>query len=141
LWDEKTDRVTGQHPDYLNLNDRLNDWERDVLAAFGTLWAAAPFQKITKATLYRYLFPATEAAPDLSAQTWRQVLEQWKEKNRHLAVDSLRQYDQMATMMEAWRPTLRPLQFDEDAGQDYPNHLLDQKLSNAAAKAHFTGIR
>jgi hypothetical protein len=25
LWDEKTDRGTSQHPDYLNLNDRLNE--------------------------------------------------------------------------------------------------------------------
>ena len=141
LWDEKTDRVTGQHPDYLNLNDRLNDWERDVIAAFNTLWDAAPFEKITKAALHSYLFPVTEAGPDLSAQTWRQVLEQWKEKNRHLAADSLRKYDQMATMMEAWQPSLRPAQFDEDAGQDYLNHLLDQELSDAAIKVHFTGIR
>ena len=55
LWNETTDRVTGQHPDYLNINDRLNDCERDVLAAFSALWTNAPFQKISKETLYSYL--------------------------------------------------------------------------------------
>lgn len=43
-----------------------------------------------------------------ATRTFRQVLEEWKEENRNLAKDSLRKYDQLATMMEVWRPELRP---------------------------------
>ena len=42
--------------------------------------------------------------------TFRQVLEEWKGENRDLAKDSLRKYDQLATMMESWQPGLRPEQ-------------------------------
>lgn len=47
----------------------------------------------------------------------------------------------MATMMESWRPALRPGHFGEDVAKEYLNYLLDQELSDAAIKVHFTGIR
>ncbi|WP_133256972.1 tyrosine-type recombinase/integrase [Hymenobacter edaphi] len=141
LWDKEARRVTRDHPQHVSINGRLNDWERDVTDAFYDLWDAAPFEKITKEALHRHLFPEAEAKPDVSQQTWREVLEDWKEKNRHLAADSLRKYDQMATMMESWRPALRPGHFGEDVAKEYLNHLLDGELSDAAIKVHFTGIR
>ena len=63
LWDAPIDRVTNQHPDYPNLNDRLHDWERDVVAAFNMLWDATPFQKVTKHVLHSHLFPKVERGP------------------------------------------------------------------------------
>jgi site-specific recombinase XerD len=142
LWDAKTNRVTDAHPDAIDVNGRLNDWQRDIVAAFNDLWDAAPYTKVTKEALYAHLFPTPEStAPDLTQFTWRQLLEQWKEKNRHLASSSLRKYDQMATEMEKWRPALRPAQLTEDVATDYRNHLLDLELSDAAIKVHFTGIR
>ncbi|MBG8553066.1 site-specific integrase [Hymenobacter guriensis] len=140
LWEGQ--RVTRDHPDSIDINGRLNDWERDIEAAFEALWKAAPFERISREAFFLYLFPAQEEKPAVLIQhTWRQLLDVWKEKNRHLAKDSQRKYDQLATMMESWRPALRPAQLTEDIAKDYQNHLLDLGLSDAAIKVHFTGIR
>ncbi|RTQ45833.1 hypothetical protein EJV47_23675 [Hymenobacter gummosus] len=141
------------HPDTaVNINARLMKMVKQVTDTFNRLYDAAPDQKVTKAALLAELLPghaARKAAPvpaPVSAKpvelpTFRQVLEQWKHENRNLAKDSLRKYDQLATMMESWRPDLRPEQVTQKVAKEYLQHLLDLQKSDATIKVHFAGIR
>ena len=133
------------HPDTAtNINARLAGLEKDVTDTFNHLFEKAPFQKVSKAALLAELFPVaatTVAAPVAFNRTFRQVLEEWKGENRNLAKDSLRKYDQLATMMESWRPELRPDQVTQKVAKEYQQHLLDLQKSDATIKVHFGGIR
>ncbi|GAA3998467.1 hypothetical protein GCM10022408_06620 [Hymenobacter fastidiosus] len=148
LWNADLGRALRGHDDFVAINGRLSDWERDILGAFGRLFDAAPFQKVEKAALLAELFPeerakAVAALPQKEddSRTFRQVLEQWKEQNRNLGKDSLRKYDQLATMMESWQPDLRPEQVTQKVAREYQQHLLDLQKSDATIKVHFTGLR
>ena len=150
LWSADLGRVSRGHDDFVAINGRLSDWERDFVGAFTRLFDAAPFQKVEKAALLAELFPEARVkvvAPAAVSQkaadsrTFRQVLEEWKEQNRNLGKDSLRKYDQLATMMESWRPGLRPHQVTQKEAKEYQQHLLDLQKSDATIKVHFTGLR
>ena len=159
LWDLKSQRaLSGRrltpkdeeagvptHPDTAtSINARLAGLEKDVSDTFNHLFEKAPFQKVSKAALLAELFPVaptTLVAPVAFNRTFRQVLEEWKGENRNLAKDSLRKYDQLATMMENWRPELRPDQVTQKVAKEYQQHLLDLQKSDATIKVHFGGIR
>ena len=150
LWSPDLGRVARTHDDYVAINGRLSDWERDITDAFNRLFDAAPFQKVEKAALLAEAFPnagrkANSPAPVLpkvvESRTFRQVLDEWKEQNRNLGKDSLRKYDQLATMMESWQPELRPAQLTQKIAKEYQQHLLDLQKSDATVKVHFTGLR
>ncbi|MCC3153793.1 phage integrase SAM-like domain-containing protein [Hymenobacter sp. BT770] len=159
LWDLKSQRaLSGRrltpkeeeagvptHPDTAtNINARLAGLEKDVTDTFNHLFEKAPFQKVSKAVLLAELFPVAPTmavAPVAMNLTFRQVLEEWKGENRNLAKDSLRKYDQLATMMESWRPDLRPDQVTQKVAKEYQQHLLDLQKSDATIKVHFGGIR
>jgi integrase len=159
LWDLKSQRaLSGRrltakeegegvptHPDTAtNINARLAGLEKDVTDTFYRLFDKAPFEKVTKAALIGELFPAVATPAPVavvSNRTFRQVLEEWKAENRNLAKDSLRKYDQLATMMESWRPELRPDQVTQKVAKEYQQHLLDLQKSDATIKVHFGGIR
>lgn len=147
LWNGEAGRVMKGHEDSVNINARLATWEKDVTDTFNRLFDAAPFELVSKAALVAELFPA-EAAPmpvpvtaPVVSRTFRQVLEEWKGENRNLAKDSLRKYDQLATMMESWRADLRPEQVTQKVAKEYQQHLLDLQKSDATIKVHFGGIR
>jgi integrase len=133
------------HPDTAtNINARLAGLAKDVTDTFNHLFEKAPFEKVSKAALLAELFPVAPtmaAAPVAMNRTFRQVLEEWKAENRNLAKDSLRKYDQLATMMESWRPELRPDQVTQKVAKEYQQHLLDLQKSDATIKVHFGGIR
>jgi integrase len=100
---------------------------------------------VSKAAMVAALYPAKAkpvpvAAPVVS-RTFREVLEEWKAENRNLAKDSLRKYDQLATMMESWQPDLRPQQVTQKVAKEYLQYLLDLQKSDATIKVHFGGIR
>ncbi|MCC3156410.1 hypothetical protein LJ737_04130 [Hymenobacter sp. 15J16-1T3B] len=156
LYDPGTQRVTSNHPNATRINSALQLWFDRIEAAFRKLSGPHGYTRVTKPMMEAELFPPSADAPapapaakaatkkpaaPSTGVTWRELLEQWKHLNRHLAPDSLRKYDQLATMMESWRPELRPAALDEETAAEYRNHLLDQKLSDAAIKVHFTGIR
>lgn len=137
------------HPDSIaNINARLTNVVKQVTDTFNRLYDAAPFEKVSKAAMLAELLPnevrpSAPAAPARTeaASTFRQVLEEWKEENRNLAKDSLRKYDQLATMMEVWRPELRPGLVTQKVAKEYLQHLLDLQKSDATIKVHFAGIR
>ena len=110
----KEEGIMPTHPDSsANINARLTDVVKQVIDTFNRLYDAAPFEKVSKAAMLAELLP-TEVRPAAAAapvkmeatRTFRQVLEEWKAENRNLAKDSLRKYDQLATMMEVWRAVL-----------------------------------
>jgi integrase len=148
LWNSEAQRVVRGHDDYVNMNVRLSEWEKSVIDAFYRLFDEAPFERVSKAALLAAIHPGTKpkeapvvvAAP-VVGRTFREVLEEWKEENRNLAKDSLRKYDQLATMMEVWRPELRPEQVTQKVAKEYQQHLLDLQKSDATIKVHFGGIR
>ncbi|WP_223653191.1 phage integrase SAM-like domain-containing protein [Hymenobacter psoromatis] len=146
LWHVGTGRVLRGHEDYVNINSRLSDWEKDITDAFYRLFDLTPFQKVEKAALLAALFPDAKAkivapAPVVTSRTFREVLDEWKAENRNLGKDSLRKYDQLATMMESWQPDLRPEQVTQKVAKEYLQHLLDLQKSDATIKVHFTGLR
>ncbi|UYZ58029.1 phage integrase SAM-like domain-containing protein [Hymenobacter latericus] len=148
FWDAEAGQVVGDHPDKAYLNSRLAEWVRDVTQAFESVFDRAPFEKVSKEQLRAELFPPeVEEVPEPAevvkpiSRTFRQVLEEWKEENRNLGKDSLRKYDQLATMMETWRPDLRPEQVTQKIAKEYQQHLLDLQKSDATIKVHFTGLR
>ena len=126
LWDIKAQRALDgrrltvkematvpTHPDTAtNINAHLMSRRKTVEDTFYRLFDNGEPGRIPKAVLAAELVPGKEkaapkAAPTVS-RTFRQVLDEWKAENRNLAKDSLRKYDQLATMMEVWRPELRP---------------------------------
>ncbi|MCI1188711.1 phage integrase SAM-like domain-containing protein [Hymenobacter sp. DH14] len=145
----KEEGTVPTHPDFhYNINSRLSKMVKQVVDTFNRLWDAAPFEKVSKAAMFAELLPAevrSVAAPAPVkmgvTRTFRQVLEEWKAENRNLAKDSLRKYDQLATMMEVWRPELRPEQVTQKVAKEYQQHLLDLQKSDATIKIHFAGIR
>lgn len=160
LWDSKSRRALSgrrltpkeeeagvpSHPDTAtNINARLGALEKDMTDTFHRLFDQAPFEKVHKATLVAALFPPIDApvavAVPAVSRTFREVLEEWKGENRNLAKDSLRKYDQLATMMESWRPELRPEQVTQKVAKEYQQHLLDLQKSDATVKVHFGGLR
>lgn len=146
LWHTGTGRVLRGHEDYVNINARLSDWEKDITDTFYRLFDLNPFQKVEKPVLLAALFPdakvkAVAPAPVVASRTFREVLEEWKAENRNLGKDSLRKYDQLATMMESWQPELRPAQVTQKVAKEYLQHLLDLQKSDATIKVHFTGLR
>ncbi|HEX8327993.1 MAG TPA: hypothetical protein VF629_10670 [Hymenobacter sp.] len=163
MWDAKGQRALGgrrltpkeeeagvpTHPDTVtNINARLGALEKNVIDTFNRLFDAAPYAQVSKAALVAVLYPATAmptpvpvAAPAVASRTFRQVLEEWKAENRNLAKDSLRKYDQLATMMESWQPDLRPDQVTQKVAKEYQQHLLDLQKSDATIKVHFGGMR
>lgn len=163
MWDAKGQRALGgrrltpkeeeagipTHPDTVtNINARLGALEKNVIDTFNRLFDAAPYAQVSKAALVAVLYPAAAmpipvpvAAPAVASRTFRQVLEEWKAENRNLAKDSLRKYDQLATMMESWQPNLRPDQVTQKVAKEYQQHLLDLQKSDATIKVHFGGIR
>ncbi|TGE21550.1 hypothetical protein E5K00_14800 [Hymenobacter aquaticus] len=148
FWDAEAGQVIGDHPDKAYLNSRLAEWVRDITQAFEAVFDRAPFEKVTREQLRAELFPSEVeevlvpvAAAKPVSRTFRQVLEEWKEENRNLGKDSLRKYDQLATMMESWRPDLRPEQVTQKIAKEYQQHLLDLQKSDATIKVHFTGLR
>jgi integrase len=159
MWDIKTQRalegrrltmkemgVVPTHPDTAtNINAHLMTRRKAVEDTFNRLFDEAGSKMIPRAVLAAELVPGREkpvprAAPAESL-TFRQVLEEWKAENRNLAKDSLRKYDQLATMMEVWRPELRPEQVTQKVAKEYQQHLLDLQKSDATIKVHFGGIR
>jgi len=145
LWDGG--RVMRAYERHVHINARLGALEQEVTDTFGRLFDAAPFGKVSRAALVAELLPAKAAselvavAAPVVSRTFREVLEEWKGENRNLAKDSLRKYDQLATMMESWRPELRPEQVTQKAAKEYQQHLLDLQKSDATIKVHFTGLR
>ncbi|MBC6697326.1 phage integrase SAM-like domain-containing protein [Hymenobacter sp. BT190] len=145
----KEEGTVPTHPDFhYNINSRLAKMVKQVSDMFYRLYDAAPLHKVSKAAMLAELLPAEArqvAAPvpakEEAARTFRQVLEEWKAENRNLAKDSLRKYDQLATMMEVWRPELRPEQVTQKVAKEYQQHLLDLQKSDATIKVHFGGIR
>ena len=148
LWHSEAQGVSRGHDDYVNINVRLTEWRKSVIDAFHRLFDAAPFERVTKEALLAAIHPGAKpkeapvvvAAP-VVGRTFREVLEEWKEENRNLAKDSLRKYDQLATMMEVWRPELRPEQVTQKVAKEYQQHLLDLQKSDATIKVHFGGLR
>jgi hypothetical protein len=127
---EREKGVVPTHPDTaVNINARLVKMVKQVTDTFNRLYDLAPDQKVTRAAMLAELLPAhaagrkTAPAPVLAKpvelRTFRQVLEEWKQENRNLAKDSLRKYDQLATMMETWRPDLRPEQVTQKVAKEY----------------------
>ncbi len=104
------------HDRHVHINAKLSLLEKEVTDTFGRLFDLAPDEKVSKAAMVAALYPAkvkAEAEPVAAlavSRTFRQALEEWKAENRNLAKDSLRKYDQLATMMESWQPDLRPQQ-------------------------------
>ena len=145
----KEEGIVPMQPDsHVNINARLVKVVKQVMDTFNRLYDAAPFEKVSKAAMLAELLPAevrSVTAPAAvkieAARTFRQVLEEWKAENRNLAKDSLRKYDQLATMMEVWRPELRPGQVTQKVAKEYQQHLLDLQKSDATIKVHFAGIR
>jgi integrase len=145
----KEEGIVPTHPDFhYNINSRLSKMVKQVVDTFNRLWDAAPFEKVSKAAMFAELLPAEVRSVAAHApvkmgvtRTFRQVLEEWKAENRNLAKDSLRKYDQLATMMEVWRPELRPEQVTQKVAKEYQQHLLDLQKSDATIKIHFAGIR
>ena len=93
---------------HVHSNAKLSSPEKEVMDTFGRLFDLAPDEKMSKAAMVAALYlakakaePVPVAAPAAS-HTFRQVLEEWKAENRNLAKDSLRKYDQLATMMESY---------------------------------------
>ncbi|HEX8429294.1 hypothetical protein [Hymenobacter sp.] len=159
LWDTKAQRALDgrrltakemgtvpTHPGTAtNINAHLMSRRKTVEDTFYRLFDNGSPGRIPKAALAAELVPDKEkpelkAAPVVSL-TFRQVLEEWKAENRNLAKDSLRKYDQLATMMESWRPELRPDQVTQRVAKEYQQHLLDLQKSDATIKVHFGGIR
>ncbi len=159
LWDSKAQRVMDgrkltvkematvpTHPDTAtNINAHLMGRRKSVEDIFYRLFDNGGPGKIPKAVMAAELkpenaIPVPVAAPKVSF-TFRQVLEEWKGENRNLAKDSLRKYDQLATMMESWQPDLRPDQVTQKVAKEYQQHLLDLQKSDATIKVHFGGIR
>ncbi|WP_310394427.1 hypothetical protein [Hymenobacter sp.] len=159
LWDTKAQRAMDErkltlkematvptHPDTAtNINAHLMSRRKTVEDTFYRLFDNGEPGRIPKAVLAAELVPGKEktapkAVPAVS-RTFRQVLEEWKAENRNLAKDSLRKYDQLATMMEVWRPELRPDQVTQKVAKEYQQHLLDLQKSDATVKVHFGGIR
>ena len=148
LWHSEAQRVLRGHDDHVNMNARLSEWIKTVIDAFNRLFDEVPFERVSKAALLAAIHPGSKpkeapvvvAAP-VVGRTFREVLEEWKEENRNLAKDSLRKYDQLATMMEVWRPKLRPEQVTQKVAKEYQQHLLDLQKSDATIKVHFGGIR
>ncbi|MGI4869713.1 MAG: hypothetical protein ACRYFX_00895 [Janthinobacterium lividum] len=127
-----------------HINARLAAWELKIETAFYKLFDVAPFSPVPKAELLAELFPAgtTEAGgKPAQLRTFREVLGEWKKLHRNLDSDSLRKYDQMATMMEKWRPALRPAAVTQAVALEYVQHLLDQQKSDATIKIHLRGIK
>ncbi|OGX86386.1 site-specific integrase [Hymenobacter glacialis] len=159
LWDIKAQRALDgrrltvkematvpTHPDTAtNINAHLMSRRKTVEDTFCRLFDNGEPGRIPKAVLAAELVPGKEkAAPKVApavSRTFRQVLEEWKAENRNLAKDSLRKYDQLATMMEVWRPELRPDQVTQKVAKEYQQHLLDLQKSDATVKVHFGGIR
>ncbi len=143
LWDGA--RVTRNHDRHVHINARLSDLEKEVTDTFKRLFDLAPSEKVSKAALTGELYPTVAepvpVAVPVVSRTFRQVLEEWKGENRNLAKDSLRKYDQLATMMETWRADLRPEQVTQKVAKEYQQHLLDLQKSDATIKVHFGGIR
>ena len=135
LWNPELGRVTRGHDDYVNINARLGSWEKDITDAFYRLFDAAPLQQVSKMAMLAELFPAKSQRPLPAVQkaaalvpaagAFREVLTEWKQENRNLTANSLRKYDQLATMMESWQPDLRPEQVTQKVAKEYQQHLLD----------------
>ena len=124
LWDVKAQRamdgrkltmkemvIVPTHPETAtNINAHLMTRKKTVEDTFYRLFDAQGVGRIPKAVLAAELRPETvrdePKAVSVVSRTFRQVLEEWKAENRNLAEDSLRKYDQLATMMESWRPEL-----------------------------------
>lgn len=159
LWDSKAQRVmegrkltvkematVPTHPDTAtNINAHLIGRKKSVEDIFYRLFDNRGPGKMPKAVMAAELkpenaIPVPVAAPKVS-RTFRQVLEEWKAENRNLAKDSLRKYDQLATMMESWQPDLRPDQVTQKVAKEYQQHLLDLQKSDATIKVHFGGVR
>ena len=138
--------VVPTHPETAtNINAHLIKRKKTVEDTFYRLFDAQGTGRIPKDVLAVELRPdkvreEPRAVPAVS-RTFRQVLEEWKSENRNLAKDSLRKYDQLATMMESWRPDLRPDQVTQKVAKEYQQHLLDLQKSDATIKVHFGGIR
>jgi len=159
LWDIKAQRALDgrrltvkematvpAHPDTAtNINAHLMSRKKTAEDTFYRLFDNGGPGRIPKAVLAAELVPGKEKAEPKAAlavsRTFRQVLEEWKAENRNLAKDSLRKYDQLATMMEVWRPELRPDQVTQKVAKEYQQHLLDLQKSDATVKVHFGGIR
>ena len=145
LWDGDAGRVLRAHDRHVHINAKLSLLEKEVTDTFGRLFDLAPDEKVSKAAMVAALYPAKVKAEPVAApmvsRTFRQVLEEWKAENRNLAKDSLRKYDQLATMMESWQPDLRPQQVTQKVAKEYQQHLLDLQKSDATIKVHFGGIR
>ena len=160
MWDARSQRALGGrrltpkedeagfpiHPDTVaNINARLGALEKNVIDTFNRLFDAVPYAQVGKAALMAVLYPTAApvpvASPVVASRTFRQVLEDWKAENRNLAKDSLRKYDQLATMMETWQPELRPEQVTQKIAKEYQQHLLDLQKSDATIKVHFGGLR
>jgi len=146
LWDAKECRVLKGHDRHVHLNARLAKLAGDITTTFERLYDQAPFERVSKEVLMAAIFPAAQAKPVAMAaprvaRTFREVLEEWKGENRNLAKDSLRKYDQLATMMESWRPELRPEHLTQKVAKEYLQHLLDLQKSDATVKVHFAGLR
>ncbi|QKG54267.1 hypothetical protein [Hymenobacter sp. BRD67] len=146
---EKEKGTVPTHPDTaININTRLSAFTKEVTDTFNRLYDLAPGQKLPKAAMVAELLPAAQpATPEpipvkaAEARTFRQVLEEWKAENRNLGKDSLRKYDQLATMMESWQPDPRPTHVTQKVAKEYLQHLLDLQKSDATIKVHFTGLR
>jgi integrase len=160
MWDAKAQRaldgrrlmlkemgIVPTHPDTAtNINAHLIARRKTVEDTFYRLFDNMGPGRIPKEVLAAELVPSREKEEPTKAKlvvsrTFRQVLEEWKEENRNLAKDSLRKYDQLATMMEIWRPELRPDQVTQKVAKEYQQHLLDLQKSDATIKVHFGGIR
>ena len=159
LWDSNAQRViegrkltvkematVPTHPDTAtNINAHLMGRKKTVEDTFYRLFDNGGPGRLPKAVLAVELAPGKAAPIPVAApkvrRTFRQVLEEWKGENRNLAKDSLRKYDQLATMMESGQPDLRPDQVTQKVAKEYQQHLLDLQKSDATIKVHFGGIR
>ena len=142
LWDSKG-WLSNKYELAVQVNARLHGWETKIATAFQQLWDAAPFVRVEQAALLRAIFP--EQLPNGQAlatnKTFRELLAEWKNLHRNLDPDSLRKYDQMATMMESWRPKLRPADVTEEVAKEYLFHLLELQKSDATIRTHFLGLK